>query len=113
MRLALAALAFAAATAPQMVLAQTVTQPVQPIAGTRLEISATGEVSRVPDVAIISAGVVTRVPMRAATSAEVQGHLTLLRNSAGGNFRGGGWTFRVPPRIVGDFPISDVLRRTA
>ena len=32
----------------------------QPIAGTRLDISATGEVTRVPDIAIISAGVVTR-----------------------------------------------------
>ena len=35
-------------------------QPAPPLAGTRLDISATGEVSRVPDVAIISAGVMTR-----------------------------------------------------
>lgn len=34
--------------------------PVQAIAGTRLDVSATGEVSRVPDIAIVSAGVVTR-----------------------------------------------------
>lgn len=34
--------------------------PVQGISGTRLDVSATGEVNRVPDVAIISAGVVTR-----------------------------------------------------
>jgi uncharacterized protein YggE len=33
---------------------------VQTISGTRLDVSATGEVSRVPDVAIISAGVQTR-----------------------------------------------------
>ena len=33
---------------------------VQTISGTRLDLSVTGEVSRVPDVAIISAGVVTR-----------------------------------------------------
>ena len=33
---------------------------VQTIAGTRLDISATGEVTRVPDIAIISAGVMTR-----------------------------------------------------
>ena len=33
---------------------------VQPVAGTRLDISATGTVSRVPDLAIISAGVVTK-----------------------------------------------------
>ena len=32
----------------------------QTIAGTRLDISATGEVTRVPDLAIISAGVITR-----------------------------------------------------
>ena len=34
----------------------------QTIAGTRLDLTATGEVSRVPDVAIISAGVVSRAP---------------------------------------------------
>src|SRR3954471_11721107 len=32
----------------------------QSIAGTRLDVSATGDVTRVPDLAIISAGVVTR-----------------------------------------------------
>ena len=40
--------------------AQITTQLAQPIAGTRLDITATGEVTRVPDLAIISAGVVTR-----------------------------------------------------
>ena len=34
----------------------------QTIAGTRLDINATGEVTRVPDVAVISAGVVSRAP---------------------------------------------------
>jgi uncharacterized protein len=34
----------------------------QTIAGTRLDITATGEVTRVPDIAIISAGVVSRAP---------------------------------------------------
>lgn len=34
----------------------------QTIAGTRLDVTATGEVTRVPDVAVISAGVVTRSP---------------------------------------------------
>ena len=33
---------------------------VQPVSGTRLDVVATGEVNRVPDLAIISAGVVTR-----------------------------------------------------
>ncbi len=36
------------------------TAPTQIVAGTRLEVSATGKVTRVPDVAIISAGVVSR-----------------------------------------------------
>lgn len=48
-----------AAAIPAMADAQTiVTQP--PIAGTRLEISVRGEVRRVPDIAVISAGVVTQ-----------------------------------------------------
>jgi hypothetical protein len=46
--------------------AQAVGVPVAPIAGTRLEVSATGEATRVPDVAIISAGVVTRQPTATA-----------------------------------------------
>jgi uncharacterized protein len=45
----------APATAQQASITQT-------IAGTRLDVTATGEVSRVPDVAIISAGVVSRAP---------------------------------------------------
>ena len=40
--------------------AQQPTSITQPIAGTRLDISATGEATRVPDVANISAGVITR-----------------------------------------------------
>jgi uncharacterized protein len=52
------ALASAAASLPGAVFAQAA--QVQPFAGTRLDVSATGEVTRVPDLAIISAGVVTR-----------------------------------------------------
>lgn len=55
----LALLAAAAMTVPAAAVAQTAILQ-QPIAGTRLDISATGEVTRVPDLAIISAGVVTR-----------------------------------------------------
>jgi uncharacterized protein len=54
-----AALALAGAALPAAVMAQGVPTVAQPIAGTRLDISATGEVSRVPDIAIISAGVTT------------------------------------------------------
>ena len=52
------AAAIAMAT-PAALPAQTAAM-VQPMAGTRLDISATGTVSRVPDLAIISAGVVTK-----------------------------------------------------
>jgi uncharacterized protein len=60
MRQAFAALALAAAAIPGAAAAQVTPPPLQPIAGTRLDVVATGEVTRVPDVAIISAGVVTR-----------------------------------------------------
>jgi uncharacterized protein YggE len=52
----LAAAAVPAAPAP----AQVSTQLTQPINGTRLDITATGEVTSVPDLGVISAGVVTR-----------------------------------------------------
>ena len=42
----------------------------QTIAGTRLDINATGEVTRVPDVAVISAGVVSRAPTATAALQE-------------------------------------------
>jgi uncharacterized protein YggE len=49
-----------AATIPAAAQAQSASAITQTIAGTRLDVSATGEVTRVPDVAVISAGVVTR-----------------------------------------------------
>ena len=55
----LAALMIGAASLPTAAVAQQSTIN-QTIAGTRLDISATGEGTRVPDVAIISTGVVTR-----------------------------------------------------
>ena len=53
-------LALGAAALPAAASAQVTATFAQPIAGTKLDITATGEVTRVPDVAIISAGVVTR-----------------------------------------------------
>lgn len=55
------ALAIGAAVLPSGAAAQVQTIPVQlpVVSGTRLDVSATGEVTRVPDVAIISAGVQT------------------------------------------------------
>ena len=62
------ALALGAAALPAAAAAQTA-QPAPLLSGTRLDISATGEVSRVPDLAIISAGVVTR---QSTASAAIQ-----------------------------------------
>ncbi|MEO5611849.1 MAG: SIMPL domain-containing protein [Sphingomicrobium sp.] len=56
----LLALALGAAAIPAVATAQVTATFAQSIAGTKLDITATGEVTRVPDVAIISAGVVTR-----------------------------------------------------
>jgi uncharacterized protein len=58
--LSLAALAIVAASLPAAAVAQQTPAVTQTIAGTRLDISATGEVTPVPDIAIISAGVVSR-----------------------------------------------------
>jgi uncharacterized protein YggE len=67
-------LAAAALVVPAAALAQTAVQ-VQPISGTRLDISATGEVTRVPDIAIISTGVVTRA---ATATAAIQQNATRM-----------------------------------
>jgi hypothetical protein len=48
---------------PSSAVAQQITQT---IAGTRLDVNATGEVARVPDIAVISAGVVSRAPTASA-----------------------------------------------
>ena len=61
----LAALMIGAATIPGAAEAQQASI-TQTIAGTRLDVNATGEVTRVPDVAIISAGVVSRSPTATA-----------------------------------------------
>jgi hypothetical protein len=53
------ALALGAAAIPAVASAQAEI-PMPPIAGTRLDVTASGEVTRVPDVAVISAGVLTR-----------------------------------------------------
>ena len=56
----LAAASLAAAALPAAADAQQAAAITQTIAGTRLDVSATGEVIRVPDLAVINAGVVTR-----------------------------------------------------
>jgi uncharacterized protein YggE len=67
-------LAAAALAAPAAASAQAALQ-VQPISGTRLDVSATGEVTRIPDVAVISTGVVTRA---ASATAAIQQNATRM-----------------------------------
>lgn len=57
--LAAAMLAFASFSTPALAQVATISQS---IAGTRLDLDSSAEVSRVPDIAIISAGVVSRAP---------------------------------------------------
>lgn len=63
-RMLLASLALGAVSLPALAGAQA--PVVQTLTGTRLDLNVTGEVSRVPDIAIISAGVVTRAPTASA-----------------------------------------------
>ena len=58
--ISIAALMLCAAVLPAPAFAQPASTINQAIAGTRLDVSATGEVTRVPDIATISAGVTTR-----------------------------------------------------
>lgn len=66
MKTLLAAAGFLAATGLTASPAAAQAVVAQAISGTRLDVSATGEVSRVPDLAIISAGVVSRAPTATA-----------------------------------------------
>jgi len=67
MKRTLLALALGVASVPVPAAAQQATNINQSITGTRLDLNVTGEVSRVPDLAIVNAGVVTRSP-NAATA---------------------------------------------
>lgn len=73
----LTALAIAGAALPAAAGAQTIV--AQPLAGTRLDVSATGEVSRVPDLAIISAGVVSRATTATAAIADNASRMERIR----------------------------------
>jgi uncharacterized protein YggE len=78
----LAAVALAGLAAPAVAQTQSVVQPfVQTISGTRLDVSATGEVSRVPDVAIISAGVMTRSASATAAISENAARMERVREA--------------------------------
>ena len=86
MRILLAALlASAALTTASPAAAQATTQLAQPITGTRLDISVSGEATRVPNLAVISAGVVTRAKTASAAlqanSARMERVLAALRRA--------------------------------
>jgi len=70
-----AALMLGAALLPSAALAQQ-SSITQAIAGTRLDINATGEVTRVPDVAVITAGVVSRAPTATAALQDTADRMT-------------------------------------
>jgi len=80
----LASLTLLAVASPVPVAAQQASI-TQTIAGTRLDINATGEVTRVPDIAVISAGVVTRSPSATGAIEDAAGRmqkvLAALRNA--------------------------------
>ncbi len=73
-----AALALAGATLPAIATAQDVAV-VRPMAGTRLDFSTTGTVSRVPDLATISAGVVNRSPTASGAISENAARMERVR----------------------------------
>lgn len=81
MKTALAALALVGIAVPAAGSAQALAVPVQPVAGTRLEVNATGEVTRVPDVAIISAGVVTQAPTATAAIQQNAARMERVRDA--------------------------------
>jgi uncharacterized protein YggE len=66
----LGALMLGAASLPAAAQAQQPPTFTQAVSGTRLDISATGEATRVPDIAVISAGVVTRASTAKAALAQ-------------------------------------------
>jgi hypothetical protein len=76
-RLVLASLVALAAAAPATASAQAV--PVAAISGTRLDVVANGEVTRVPDVARISAGVVSQAQTATAAIEQNARQMTRVR----------------------------------
>lgn len=75
------ALALVATAIPAGAVAQVQSVPVAVINGTRLDVSATGEVTRVPDLAIISAGVQTLSPTATAAIEENAARMERVRSA--------------------------------
>ena len=79
MRPLLLALALAGTAVPATASAQAVA--VRTLGGTRLDIAATGEVNRVPDVAVVSTGVVTRAATASQALAQNAARLDRVRTA--------------------------------
>jgi len=77
----LIALALGASAIPASLMAQQAVTAIPMLAGTRLDISATGEVTRVPDLAIISAGVQTLQPTATAAIEENAAKMERVRTA--------------------------------
>jgi uncharacterized protein YggE len=80
MRTSLIALGLAAATALAAPASAQQASITQSIAGTRLDVSATGEVTRVPDIAVINAGVTTRSATAAGALREAANRMERVRS---------------------------------
>ena len=76
----LAALCLGAAFVPAAAAAQQASI-TQTIAGTRLDINAVGEVTRVPDIAVISAGVVTRAATARSAMQQAAARMARVRSA--------------------------------
>jgi len=70
-----------AVLAPSALSAQDVVAVARPLGGTRLDISATGTVSRIPDLVIISAGVVTKSATATGAIADNAARMERVRNA--------------------------------
>ena len=80
-RVLLAALMAGAATMSGAASAQPTAAIAQSITGTRLDVSATGEATRVPDIAIVNAGVVTRAASARAALEQNAARMERVRNA--------------------------------
>ena len=81
MKRALLAALIGAATISGAANAQPTTAIAQTISGTRLDVSATGEATRVPDIAIVNAGVMTRAASARAALAQNAARMERVRNA--------------------------------
>ncbi|HEY0044160.1 MAG TPA: SIMPL domain-containing protein [Allosphingosinicella sp.] len=81
LKLTMASMLALAALAPVAASAQQVPVAVQAINGTRLDVVATGEVNRVPDIATISAGVVTSATTATAALEQNARQLASVRSA--------------------------------